>query len=248
MNDAGLGRKLAAETLGTALLVTTVVGSGIMGERLAGGNEAVALLANTLATGAILMVLILVLGAVSGAHFNPAVTLAFALWRMIGARLAAAYAAVQVLGGFAGAMLAHVMFDLPLLSVSTHARAGPSQWAAEAVATSGLLAAIFGALRFRPAAVPYAVGLFISAGYWFTSSTSFANPAVTVARAFTDTFSGIRPEDVLGFIAAQLTVALAATPFLVWLFAGEAGNARTCRTASAPLSKEAGSQAGSEPR
>ncbi len=212
-----LPRRLAAEALGTAVLLATVVGSGIMGDALAGGNVAIALLANSIATGAILVVLILILGPVSGAHFNPAVTLSFLLQRALPAREAALYAAVQVAGGLLGVMAAHLMFDLPPLQISQHARAGIGQWSGEFIATFGLLAAILGCARFRPEAVPYAVGLFITAGYWFTSSTSFANPAVTVARGFTDTFSGILPGDAPAFIGMQLAAAVAATLLFRWL-------------------------------
>jgi glycerol uptake facilitator-like aquaporin len=219
MDAPGLNRRLAAEALGTLLLVATVVGSGVMAERLAGGNAAVALIGNTLATGAILFVLIEIFGGISGAHFNPAVTLAFALRREIAPAAALAYVAVQVACGLAGTALAHVMFELPLYSASTHMRSGTGQWIAEAVATAGLLGTIFGCLRFRPAAVGAAVGLYITAAYWFTASTSFANPAVTIARAFTSSFSGVRPADAPAFVAVQLGVALIATPLLGWLFA-----------------------------
>ena len=216
-----LNRRLAAEALGAALLLATVVGSGIMGERLAGGNAAIALLGNTVATGAILVVLILIFGPVSGAHFNPAVTLCFAVRKEIAPKDALLYVGAQLAGGLCGVMLAHFMFGEPLLTAGVKERTGPGQWAAEAVATFGLLAAILGCLRARPDAVPWAVGLFISAGYWFTSSTSFANPAVTVARALTDTFSGIRPVDAPAFIAAQAVGALAAAAFFAWLARGE---------------------------
>ena len=219
MTPFDLKRRLAAEGLGTALLVAVVVGSGIMAERLAGGNNAVALLGNTLATGAALIVLILVFGPVSGAHFNPAVTLCFALRRQFSWSDLPAYIAIQVVGGILGAMLAHAMFDLPLLTASSHARTGIGVWIGEIVASFGLLVTIFGCLRTRPDAVPYAVGLFIAAGYWFTSSTSFANPAVTIARSLTDTFSGIRPVDVAPFIAAQIAGAVAALLFFRWLCA-----------------------------
>ena len=212
-----LPRRLAAEALGTLLLLATVVGSGIMGESLAGGSVALALLGNTLATGAILMVLILMLGPISGAHFNPAVTLAFLLRREISARDAALYVATQVVAGLLGVALAHAMFQQPAWLASATVRSGPAQWTAEFVATFGLVATILGCLRFRPSAVPYAVGLFISAGYWFTSSTSFANPAVTLARTLTPTFSGIRPLDAPAFIAAELAAAVVATWFFRWL-------------------------------
>jgi glycerol uptake facilitator-like aquaporin len=208
---ATLGRRLLGEGLGTALLLATVVGSGIMGDRLAGGNVAVALLANSLATGAALVALILALGPVSGAHFNPVVTLALAARREFPWREVPAYAGVQGIGAFAGVALAHVMFELPLFTASSHVRTGGAQWTAEAAATLGLLTVIFGVARSRPGAVPFAVGGYIAAAYWFTSSTSFANPAVTLARAFTDTFAGIRPADVAGFVAAQLAGAALAT-------------------------------------
>ncbi|MED5396342.1 MAG: MIP/aquaporin family protein [Pseudomonadota bacterium] len=214
-----LARRLAAEALGTGFLLATVVGSGIMGEALAGGNTAVALLANTIATGAILAVLILVFGAVSGAHFNPAVTLAFLIRREIGAGVAAAYVVIQVIAGLLGVLAAHLMFDHAPFTAGIHIRTGPPQWLAEFVATFGLVATIVGCLKWRPDAVPYAVGLFISAGYWFTSSTSFANPAVTIARSFTDTFSGIRLVDAPGFIAAEFAGAVVATLVFRWLLA-----------------------------
>jgi len=213
-----LPRRLTAEALGTAFLLAVVVGSGIMGERLAGGNDAIALLGNTIATGAGLVVLILVFGAISGAHFNPAVTLAFCVRREIGARDAVLYAIVQVAGGIAGVMAAHFMFGEPLLVEGVKARTGAGQWLGEFMAAFGLLASILGCLRTRPEAVPYAVGLFITAGYWFTSSTSFANPAVTIARSFTDTFAGIAPGNAPGFIAAQIAGALAATAVVGWLW------------------------------
>ena len=234
MNDFGLPRRFAAEALGTAFLLATVVGSGIMGESLAGGTVALALLGNTVATGAILMVLILIFGPVSGAHFNPAVTLSFVLQGGIGRRDALAYLLAQVLGGLAGVAVAHVMFDAPLLMASSTARTGPGQWTGEFVATFGLVATIIGCLKARPEAVPYAVGLFITAGYWFTSSTSFANPAVTVARAFTDTFSGIRPLDAPAFILFELLGAVAATLVFRWLWAENRGAAPAPGT-EAPL-------------
>ncbi len=214
-----MNKKLAAEFIGTRLLVATVVGSGIMAERLAGGNDAIALLGNTIPTGAILVVIILIFGPVSGAHFNPAVTLAFLLRRELDLRSALSYWPAQIAGGIAGTLIAHHMFELPLWQESMHARTGLSQWSAEIVATFGLVATIFGCIRHRPEAVPYAVGLFISAGYWFTASTSFANPAVTIARAFTDTFSGIAPADAPGFIIAQLIGAALAAFFALWMFA-----------------------------
>jgi glycerol uptake facilitator-like aquaporin len=216
-----LQRRLAAEFLGTALLVAIVIGSGIMAERLASGNAAVALLGNTLATGAGLVVFITILGPISGAHFNPAVTFYFTLRREFPLWELPAYAAMQILGGLAGALLAHLMFNLPLIQVSTHMRSGFGQWVGEFVATFALLAAIIGSRR-SPGATPYMVGLVIMAGYWFTSSTSFANPAVTIARAISDTFAGIRPEDTPGFIVAQLIATAVAVPVLSWLYASNA--------------------------
>jgi glycerol uptake facilitator-like aquaporin len=213
-----LSKRLTAEALGTALLVAIVVGSGIMAERLAGGNVAVALIGNCLATGAGLIVLILIFGPVSGCHINPAVTLSFCVRGDIGARESAGYILVQILGGIAGVMLAHGMFDLPLIVQGAQARTGTGQWIGEIVATFGLLLVILGCLRFRAETVPFAVGLYITAGYWFTSSTSFANPAVTIARALTDTFTGIRPMDVGPFIAAEIIGALAACALAAWLF------------------------------
>jgi glycerol uptake facilitator-like aquaporin len=205
-----VAQRLGAEALGTAFLLATVVGSGVMAERLAGGNQALALLGNTLATGAILVVLILACGPISGAHFNPAVTMVFALRREIGLRVAALYVVAQVAGGVAGVVVAHAMFELPIVQLGVHARTGAGQWIAEAVATAGLVLTILGCLRRRPDAVPYAVGLYITAAYWFTASTSFANPAVTLARSLTTTFSGIRPIDAPAFIAVQTATALAA--------------------------------------
>ncbi|HWF00896.1 MAG TPA: MIP/aquaporin family protein [Caulobacteraceae bacterium] len=210
-------RRLVGEALGTALLLAIVIGSGIMGERLAGGNVAVALLGNTLATGAGLVVLITVLGPLSGAHFNPAVTLVFALRREIGWLLAGAYVAVQLIGGVLGVWAAHAMFAEPILQVSTKLRDGPAQGFAEFVATFGLIAAILGSIRFRPAATPMIVGLYITSAYWFTASTSFANPAVTIARALSDTFAGIAPASAPLFILAQLAGAAAASLLFAWL-------------------------------
>jgi glycerol uptake facilitator-like aquaporin len=212
-----LGRRLAAEAVGTAFLLATVVGSGIMGERLAAGNAAVALLANTLATGAALVALILTFGPISGAHFNPAVTLADASQGGLSWRDVPGYVAVQILGAFAGVAAANVMFELPPFFASRHARQGPAQIFSEFVATFGLLAVIWGCARLRSAAVPFAVAAYITAAYWFTASTSFANPAVTLARAASDTFAGIRPVDVPGFIVAQLVGAAAATLLFRWL-------------------------------
>ena len=214
-------KRLVCEFLGTLLLVATVVGSGIMAERLSGGNTALALLGNTIPTGAILVVLILIFAPISGAHFNPAVTLAFLLRREIKLSTAFAYWPTQIAGGILGTLLAHLMFDLPLLQASQHLRHGVGQWSAEIVATFGLVLTIFGCIRHRPDAVPYAVGLFISAGYWFTASTSFANPAVTIARCLTDTFTGIAAIDVPGFILAQLAGAIIATVLARWIFAAD---------------------------
>ena len=221
-----LPRRLCAEALGTAFLLATVIGSGVMGERLAGGNVALALLGNTLATGAGLFVLITVFGPVSGAHFNPAVTLVFALRREIGAGLAAAYALAQVGGGIAGVWAAHAMFALPILEVSTKLRDGPAQAFSEAVATFGLIGTILGTLRFRPEVTPLAVGLYITAAYWFTASTSFANPAVTIARALSDTFAGIAPSSAPAFIAAQFVGALVAAGLFGWLLTPSPRKAR----------------------
>jgi glycerol uptake facilitator-like aquaporin len=206
---ANLSRRLTAEAVGSLALAATVVGSGIMAERLT-GDGAVALLCNALATGAMLVVLISVLGPISGAHLNPAVSLAFAIRRELPAREALAYGAVQVAGMVLGVLLAHAMFDLPLLQVSTHVRSGAGQWVSEAVATCGLLLVILGG-RVRVQSVPMLVGLYIMAAYWFTASTSFANPAITIARAFTSTFAGIRPEDVPAFTLAQIIGGMVAT-------------------------------------
>ena len=219
MITATTTRKLVAEFAGTMTLLATVVGSGIMAERLADGNMAIALLGNTIPTGAILFVLITIFGPVSGAHFNPAVTLAFAIRRETGPGLAILFVLVHVIGGLCGAVLAHVMFEMPVLQLSQNIRTGPAQWVSEFVATMGLLTVIFGGLRWRPEAIPMLVGLYITAAYWFTSSTSFANPAVTIARSFTDSFSGILPSHAPGFITAQLAAALVAPLCLGWLFA-----------------------------
>jgi glycerol uptake facilitator-like aquaporin len=216
-----LSRRLFAEWLGTALLLAAVVGSGIMAERLAGGNAALALLCNTLPTGAILVVLILIFGPISGAHFNPAVSIAFALRRELPWSIAAAYVAAQIIGAVAGVCAAHLMFELPILQLSTTSRAGGGQWFAEAVATFGLLLTIFGCAARTPAAIPYAVGLYITSAYWFTASTSFANPAVTIARSLSDTFAGIAPSGVIAFIAAQLTGTAIAVMIGKWLWAGD---------------------------
>jgi glycerol uptake facilitator-like aquaporin len=221
-----LPRRAVAEALGTALLLATVVGSGIMGEQLAGGNVAVALLANTLATGAGLVALILTFGPISGAHFNPAVTFAVASQGGLPWHEVPAYVGAQVLGAFAGVGIANVMFEKPVFFASTHARSGAAQWVSEFVATFGLMAVIWGCSRKRADAVPFAVGAYITAAYWFTSSTSFANPAVTLARAASDTFAGIRPIDVPAFVAAQLAGAAAATATFRWLLSGSAEDAR----------------------
>lgn len=203
-------RAVLAETLGSFLLFATVIGSGIMAERLAGGNVAVALLGNTLATGAILFVLITMLGPLSGAHFNPAVTLVFRLRREIATRTALAYLPAQLIGGIAGAWAAHLMFDMPVLQLSEKARTGGGQWLGEFIATFGLILTIVGTLKARRSTVPASVALYITAAYWFTSSTSFANPAITVARSLTNSFAGISPGDVAGFVLAQLAGAAAA--------------------------------------
>ncbi len=205
-----MSQKLWAEGLGTAFLLATVVGSGIMAEQLAGGNVAIALLGNTIPTGAILAVLITIFGPISGAHFNPAVTLAFRLRKEIETPEALGYVGVQILGGILGVWAAHLMFDLDLFQASTKARTGPDQWFAEVVATFGLLLVIFGGIRHKVDAVPMLVGLYITAAYWFTASTSFANPAVTVARSLSDTFAGIAPADAPMFILAQIVGALIA--------------------------------------
>jgi len=212
-----LAQRGVAEFLGTTFLLAAVVGSGIMGERLAAGNVAIALLANSLATGAILVVLILIFGPLSGAHLNPAVSIAFAWRKELPWQTVAIYAACQVAGAFIGVWLAHAMFDMPLLQISTHVRSGSGQWIAEFVAAFGLLLTILGCVSRAPAATPYAVGLYITAAYWFTSSTSFANPAVAIARAFSDTFAGIAPGGVPAFILAELAgmaAALAVGRFL----------------------------------
>ena len=214
---ADLPRRAVAEAIGTALLLATVVGSGIMGESLAGGNVAIALLANTLATGAGLVALILTFGPISGAHFNPAVTLADAAQGGLRWRDAPVYIAAQVMGAFAGVAAANLMFDKPVFFASHHVRSGPAQLLGELVATFGLLAVIWGCARRRSSAVPFAVGAYITAAYWFTSSTSFANPAVTLARTASDTFAGIRPADAPGFIVAQLVGAALATALFRWL-------------------------------
>jgi glycerol uptake facilitator-like aquaporin len=216
-------RRAVAEFLGTAFLLAAVVGSGIMAQRLSGGNAALALLCNTLATGAILTVIILVFGPVSGAHFNPAVSIAFALRGELPWRTMVLYIAVQVAGAIVGVLAAHLMFELPVWQFSTNVRTGPGQWLAEAVATFGLLLTILGLLR-TPAAIPYAVGLYITSAYWFTASTSFANPAVTIARSLSDTFAGIAPHGVPAFLAAQGIGMLAALLVSRYLWGGEAAD------------------------
>ena len=217
-------RHLASEALGTGLLVATVVGSGILAERLT-DDVALQLLCNALPTAAILVVLIATLGPVSGAHFNPAVTLAFLIRREISGLRALAFAITQVAGGVSGTFLAHLMFARPVIQTSTTVRTGGAMWLAEAVAAFGLVLVVLAGIRQRPEAVPWLVGLFIGAAYWFTSSTSFANPAVAIARGFTDSFSGIRPLDVPGFVAAELVGAVVACLFANWLFAGDNASA-----------------------
>jgi glycerol uptake facilitator-like aquaporin len=214
-----LMRRLAAEALGTFFLVMAVVGSGIMAETLAGGNVALALLCNTLATAAVLVVIITILISISGAHFNPAVTLVMLLRGVIARGPALAYVVVQIVGGCLGAIAAHLMFGLEPVQLSGTARNGFGQWLGEFIATFGLIATILGCVRFRPEAIPAAVGLYIGSAYWFTSSTSFANPAVTIARALSDTFAGISPADVPGFLAAEFAGAVAAAYLFGWLLA-----------------------------
>lgn len=217
-HDPGMARRLAAEAIGSFFLFCVVIGSGIMGETLSGGNVAIALLGNTLATGAILFVIILIFAPLSGAHFNPAVTLVALMRREPRARTAALYVLAQLAGGIIGVWAAHLMFDLDILQFSTKARTGIGQWAGEAIATFGLIFTILGAVRYRPTWVAPAVGLYISAGYWFTSSTSFANPTITIARSLSDTFAGIAPADVAPFIMAQIAGALLAGLIAGWLF------------------------------
>lgn len=217
-------RRLVAEALGTAMLVGTVVGSGIMADKLS-DDVAISLLGNTIPTGAILVVLITMLGPISGAHFNPAVTFVFWLRRNLGLSAALAYMAVQVLGGISGSLIAHVMFDLPVVQTSVTARTGIGQWTAEVVATFGLVAAILAGIKFRESAVPWLVGLYITAAYWFTASTSFANPAVAISRSFTNTFSGIRPIDLPGFILCEFAGAALALALFSWLLTAKADQA-----------------------
>jgi glycerol uptake facilitator-like aquaporin len=213
-----LARRVFSEALGTAFLLAAVVGSGIMAQRLAGGNVALALLCNTLATGAMLAVLILIFASTSGAHFNPAVSLAFVLRGELTWTTAGAYVVAQVIGAIVGVWVAHLMFELPVWQVSTIVRTGPGQWLAEFIAAFGLLLTIFGCIGTAPGAVAYAVGLYITAAYWFTASTSFANPAVTIARSLSDTFAGIAPAGVLAFIAAQLLGSVTAVVLARWLW------------------------------
>jgi len=214
-------RKLLAEWIGTFSLLATVVGSGIMAERLADGNVAIALLGNTIPTGAILVVLILCFGPVSGAHFNPAVTFSFAIRKEIDAASAALFVTAQITGGIIGVFVAHIMFDNPIFDPSTTVRTGLGQWVGEFVATFGLVGTILAVLKSRAEAVPYAVGLYITAAYWFTSSTSFANPAVTIARGFSDTFAGINPANVAAFVGVQLVAAILATLFFNWFLSDD---------------------------
>jgi len=213
-----LSRRVFAEWLGTAFLLAAIVGSGIMAERLSGGNVALALLCNTIPTGAILVVLILIFAPLSGAHFNPAVTLAFASRGALPGRIAGLYIAAQILGAIAGVWIAHLMFELPVWQLSLTARTGMGQWLAEMIATFGLLLTIFGCAARSPSAVPYAVGLYITSAYWFTASTSFANPAVTLARSLSNTFAGIAPDGVAAFVAAQLVGAVLAVVLSRWLW------------------------------
>jgi glycerol uptake facilitator-like aquaporin len=230
MQTFDLPRRLAAEALGTGLLVATVVGSGIMAESLT-KDVALALLGNTLPTGAILVVLITIPGPISGAHFNPAVTLVFALKRDLTPRDALLYIAAQVSGGIVGTMIAHAMFAMPLWEASLKIRTGGAQWLAEGVAAFGLVVTILAGIRFERASVPWLVGLYITAAYWFTSSTSFANPAVAIARSMTNTFSGIRPADLPGFIAAEFCGALAALMLMSWLLRAKGEAASTIKEA-----------------
>lgn len=218
MDAMSMPRRIVAETLGTAFLLATVIGSGIMAERLAGGNQALALLGNTLPTGAILVVLILIFGPVSGAHFNPAVSTAMAMRNGLPWSAASLYIVAQVAGGIAGVWAAHLMFELPVLQTASKIRFGPAQWFAEFVAAFGLLLTILGTLARAPSSVSYAVGLYITAAYWFTASTSFANPAVTLARAFSDSFAGIAPGSVLPFVASQFAGAASACLLARWLW------------------------------
>jgi glycerol uptake facilitator-like aquaporin len=236
MESYDLGRRVAAEALGTAILVATVVGSGIMAETLT-KDVALALLGNTLPTGAILVVLITILGPISGAHFNPAVTAVFALRQEISSRDALAYIVAQIVGGILGTLLAHAMFAMPLVAFSLKVRTGSAQWLAEAVAAFGLVATILGGLRFQKTAIPWLVGLYITAAYWFTASTSFANPAVAIARSLTNTFSGIRPVDLPGFIVAELLGAVLSLGLMTWLLNTPAAGGKEVATHDNDLSQ-----------
>jgi glycerol uptake facilitator-like aquaporin len=230
-----LARRVVAEFLGTLFLVAAVIGSGIMAERLAAGNVALALLANTIATGAALVALIVTFGPISGAHFNPVVSVMDALERGLSWDECAYYAAGQIVGGISGALAAHLMFGLPLFSISRHARNGPSQIFSEFVATFGLMSVIWGCARLRSSAVPFGVGAYITAAYWFTASTSFANPAVTIARCVSDTFAGIRPADAPWFVGAQFLGGLAATLLFRWLVPQLSADAKNLLIARSPL-------------
>ena len=234
MTQVDLKRRAVAEGVGTALLLATVVGSGIMGERLAGGNVAVALLANTLATASALMALILTFGPVSGAHFNPVVTVADAAQKGLSWRDVPAYVLAQVIGAFVGVAAADGMFGEPIFAASQHVRSGSGQWISEVIATFGLLAVIWGVSRRRPTAVPFAVGAYIAAAYWFTASTSFANPAVTLARTMSNTFAGIRPQDAPGFIVAQILGATLATLLFQWLVPSSTNDSAAPKNAPVP--------------
>lgn len=221
MVEFSLGKKLICEAMGTALLLAAIVGSGIMGDNLSGGSEGLALLANSLSVGAALTVLILIFGPTSGAHFNPAVTLAFLINRQMKFGHAVLYVAVQVVGAILGVMIAHLMFELPLVVASPNIRTGSGMWISEGIATMGLVLTILATMKYRPEAVPYAVGLFILSAFWFTASTSFANPAVTIGRTLTDTFTGIRPVDAPAFIMAELAAAAAVTLFWRWMIGSD---------------------------
>lgn len=229
MSEFDLSRRVAAETLGTAILVATVVGSGIMGQRLT-QDVALQLLGNTLPTGAILVVLITILGPISGAHFNPAVSLVFATRGELARRDVPAYVVGQIVGGILGTLIAHAMYALPIVELSSKVRTGSAQWFAEAVAAFGLVMTILLGIRFQRTAVPWLVGLYITAAYWFTASTSFANPAVTIARSLTNTFSGIRPADVIAFVAAQCAGALLAAGVASWLLAAQRNDVASTST------------------
>ena len=226
MSNFNLPRRLAAEAMGSAILVAAVVGSGIMAAKLAGGNAAIALLGNTIPTGAILVVLITIFGPISGAHFNPAVSLVFALRKELTWQHMVLYIVVQIIGACAGAVLANVMFGLAPIQLASTVRGGSGQWISEVVATFALIGAIFGGQRFAPGAIPWLVGLTITSAYWFTASTSFANPAVTIARSLSDSFAGIAPSGVIPFVIAQIAGALIGLYFWGWLFAKESKASR----------------------